>query len=414
MNKKAGYSKFLILWSGDLISQIGGGLTSFGLGVYIFNRTGSAMQMALVTLLGFLPTLILSVPAGVLADMYDRRVLMMLGDGLSAIGVLYILVLMMKGDVSVFQICIGVLISSVFSSLLEPSYRATVTDMLTEEEFTKASGLVSLAGSARYLVSPIIAGLLLGAFDIKILLAADICTFFITLFTTAFVKRSIVSSVVSERQGFFSYLSEGWRSVYSRKGVFLLMITASLISMFIGVIQVLSEPVVLSFTDARMLGVTETVCAMGMLVTSLITGIAGIKKGHSRVLSYSLMLAGVFMIIFSLTENIAVICISGFLFFAMLPPANSCLDYLARTNIPSDLQGRVWGFIGLISQLGYIPSYALSGFFADRLGKVFDIGVGRGAAKVIAVSGVLLIVSSFCFLFSKKIRALENGSEYEI
>ena len=68
MKPKPNYSKFLILWSGDLISQIGGGLTSFGLGVYIFNRTGSASQMALVTLLGFLPTLILSVPAGVLAD----------------------------------------------------------------------------------------------------------------------------------------------------------------------------------------------------------------------------------------------------------------------------------------------------------------------------------------------------------
>ena len=39
-----------------MISQVGGGLTSFGLGVYIFNRTGSAAQMALVTLLGFLPT----------------------------------------------------------------------------------------------------------------------------------------------------------------------------------------------------------------------------------------------------------------------------------------------------------------------------------------------------------------------
>ena len=167
MNKESGYFKFLILWSGDLISQIGGGLTSFGLGVYIFNRTGSAAQMALVTLLGFLPTLILSVPAGVLADMYDRRVLMMIGDGCSALGILYILFMMFVGDISLMQICTGVLISSVFSSLLEPAYRATVTDILSGEEFTKASGLISLSGSARYLLSPIIAGLLLGKYDIK-------------------------------------------------------------------------------------------------------------------------------------------------------------------------------------------------------------------------------------------------------
>lgn len=58
------------------MSSIGGGLTSFGLGVYVFEQTGSAASMALVTLLTFLPTLLLSVPAGVLADHYDRRLLM--------------------------------------------------------------------------------------------------------------------------------------------------------------------------------------------------------------------------------------------------------------------------------------------------------------------------------------------------
>ena len=40
------FRKFLLLWSGELISSVGGGLTSFGLGVYIFNRTGSAAAMA--------------------------------------------------------------------------------------------------------------------------------------------------------------------------------------------------------------------------------------------------------------------------------------------------------------------------------------------------------------------------------
>lgn len=85
------FGKFLLLWSGELISSVGGGLTSFGLGVYVFNETGSAASMAIVSLLAFLPTLLLSVPAGVLADRHDRRLLMMLGDGLSGLGILYIL-----------------------------------------------------------------------------------------------------------------------------------------------------------------------------------------------------------------------------------------------------------------------------------------------------------------------------------
>lgn len=408
---KKGYSKFLILWIGNLISQIGGGLTAFGLGVYVFQKTGSAATMAIVTLLGFLPTLLLSVPAGVLADMFDRRILMMTGDGLSAIGVLYILICMMNGECAVWQICLGVFVSSVFSSLLEPAYRSTITDLLTKEEFTKASGLVSLAGSARYLISPVIAGLLLAAYEIKLLLVIDICTFFVTIIATAVVKRGLSDSRGDKRPGFMESLKEGWRAVYTRKGVLQLIIISSCMSIFLGVIQVLCEPMVLSFADSKTLGFAETVCALGMLVTALIIGVIGIKKSHASVLGLSLAMAGVFMICFSLKENIYMICLFGFMFFAMLPIANSSLDYLARTNIPDALQGRAWGFIGFLSQLGYIPAYGLSGVFADRSAHIMNISVGRGSAFVISIAGVMLIITSLISLFSKKIKNLETGEE---
>ena len=408
---KKGYSKFLILWIGNLISQIGGGLTAFGLGVYVFQKTGSAATMAIVTLLGFIPTLILSVPAGVLADMFDRRILMMTGDGLSAIGVLYILICMMNGECAVWQICLGVFVSSVFSSLLEPSYRSTITDLLTKEEFTKASGLVSLAGSARYLISPVIAGLLLAVYEIKLLLVIDICTFFVTIIATAVVKRGLSDSRVDTSPGFMASLKEGWRAVYTRKGVLQLIIISSCMSIFLGVIQVLCEPMILSFADSKTLGFAETVCALGMLVTALIIGAIGIKKSHASVLGLSLAMAGVFMICFSLKENIYMICLFGFMFFAMLPIANSSLDYLARTNIPDALQGRAWGFIGFLSQLGYIPAYALSGVFADRSAHIMNISVGRGSAFVISIAGVMLIITSLISLFSKKIKNLETGEE---
>ena len=112
--------------------------------------------------------------SGELADRYDRRLLMVLGDSLSAVGLVFILICMLRGEAQLWQICVGVTISSVFSSLLEPAYKATVTDLLTEEQYTKASGLVQVAGSAKYLISPLIAGFLLTVSDIKLLLVIDI------------------------------------------------------------------------------------------------------------------------------------------------------------------------------------------------------------------------------------------------
>ena len=337
-----GYKKFLLLWMGELISSIGGGLTSFGLGTYIFYETGSAAGMSFVTLLGFLPTLLLSVPAGVLADRFDRRLLMMIGDGFSGLGILFILICMKSGSATFVQICIGVTVSAIFSSLLEPAYRSTITDILTKEEFSKANGLVSLAGSARYLVSPVIAGFLLTISDISLLLIIDICTFFVTVIATAIVRKGVKTGRSTDRQPFFASMKEGWQAVHGRKGVFLLIMVSSAITMFMGILQILERPMILSFADSEILGIAESVCACGMLAAALILGIFGIKKGYVKVLKISFILAGIFMIGMSLIENIIPICIFGFLFFAMLPIANNCMDYLARTNIPDELQGRAW------------------------------------------------------------------------
>lgn len=359
------FSKFMLLWLGELISTIGSGLTSFGLGVYIFGKTGSAASMALVSLLGFLPTLLLSVPAGVLADRHDRRLLMMIGDGFSALGILYILICIIHGEAQLWQICTGVFISASFSALLEPSYRATVTDLLTKEEYSKASGMVSLAGSARYLVSPVLAGALLTISDIKILLIIDIFTFFPTVIAAVFIKKEIALMQAYKDVSFAESLKIGGKAVTEKRGVLVLIIVSSLITCFMGVFQILAQPLILDFTDSATLGTAETICACVIVVSGIILSAAGIKKGYVKILSVSLFFAGIGMAGFGIWENIFIICIFGFIFFAMLPFANSCLDYLVRTNIADELQGRAWGFIGFISQIGYVVAYALSGAAAD-------------------------------------------------
>ena len=405
---KTNFKKFLLLWSGELISSVGGGLTSFGLGVYVFNQTGSAAGMALVTLFGFLPTFLLGIPAGVLADRYDRRLLMMIGDGFSALGVIYILISMTRGEATLAVICTGVLISAVFSALLEPSYRATITDILTEEEYSKAGGLVSLAGSARYLISPLIAGFLLTISDVKLLLIIDICTFFLTVICVAIVRGSIDAKPAEEQEPFMRSLAEGWHVITQKRGVLVLVIVSSMITMFMGMFQILAEPFILSSYDATTLGVAETICASGMLVTALYLGIRGIKKGFSKKLAMSLMLAGVFIFFFGFSDNIVLICCFGFLFFASLPVANNCLDYLVRTNIPAEVQGRAWGLVGFISQMGYVVAYGLSGVCADATGRLTGAGVGHGSALVIMFAGVLLLIVAGGMFPMKSIHALEG------
>lgn len=333
---------------------------------------------------------------------------MMIGDGFSALGIIYILVCMMMGEASLGQICLGVFVSATFSALLEPAFRATITDLLTKEEYSKASGLVSLAGSARYLFSPILAGFLLGLKDVKLLLIIDIATFFLTVISAALVRKSIAAPADTKQDPFFVSMKAGWDAVHGNKGVFGLVMLSSAVTLFMGMIQILAEPMILAFKDARTLGIAETICACGMLVSGLVLGIMGIKRNHFRVLVMSFILAGFCMIGFGLFENMIPICIFGFGFFASLPFANNCLDYLVRTNIDDKVQGRAWGMIGFLSQIGYVIAYAISGIAADGLGEITRSGVGRGSAMVVMMAGISLILIAVICSFSSSLRHLEG------
>ncbi len=174
-------------------------------------------------------------------------------------------------------------------------------------------------------------------------------------------------------------------------------------------IQILSEPMILSFTDSKTLGIGETVCAVGMLVSGILLGVKGIKEKYVLTLCVSLAAAGGAMIGFGGWENIYIICAFGFLFFFMLPLANNCLDYLVRTNIDADKQGRAWGLISFLSQIGYVVAYGTVGMLADRIAVMRHTSVGRGAAQVIMVSGVLLMASAAALYNFKTVRSLEEN-----
>jgi len=421
------FRRFLMLWSGDVIASVGSGLTAFALGVYVFNLTGNATDVALVTLFAFLPSVLLSPVAGVLADRFDRRLMMILGDGLSAIGLAYILLCVMSGHIEMWQIYLGVGASSLFVALLEPSYKATITDLLTKEEFAKASGLVQLAGSAKFLLSPLIAGFLLTFTGIETILLIDISTLAVTLPVTMLIKRGLANAKRGEnaKQSLWSDFKEGWRAITVNRGVLLVILILSVATFYVGFLQTLFTPMMLSITDAKTLGAVTSVSAIGMLASSLLLGMVTVTKKYVRQLMVGLAFTGLFIAMMGLRPNLWLIGTFGFLFFAALPFINTSADVLVRRNIPDDKQGRAWGLIGILSQFGFIIAYCVSGVLADRVftplmseggalastaGRVLGVGEGRGIGLLLMVSGLLLAVLAVCVGRVRAVRALEEAS----
>ncbi|WP_240463585.1 hypothetical protein [Paenibacillus apiarius] len=215
-------------------------------------------------------------------------------------------------------------------------------------------------------------------------------------------------------------------AISENRGVLVLVIMSSVMTFFLGFIETLSTPMILAFSDSAVIGTLATIVATGMLASSVIVGFLPIKKDYVKILSIALFCEGIFMAVFGLRENIILLCISGFLFFAMMPFANVSLDFLVRTNIDDSVQGRAWSLIGLISQLGFVAAYALAGVLADyvftpllvdggvlaeSVGKIIGTGSGRGTGLLIIIAGILLCVTSVILYNLKSVKKLENRGD---
>ena len=414
---------FYKLWLGELISNIGSGMTAFALSVYIYEKTGSVSYVSLITLLSFMPSIILSPIGGLLADRYDRRLLMIIGDLFSGLGLVYILWSIQAGEKNIVPIFIGITFSSIFTSLLEPSYRATLTDILEEENYAKASGLIQAAGSAKYLISPVVAGIVLSVTDIRVILLLDILTFITTCLMIFLVRKSMNSEKQNYKKDSFKGLLEGLFIIKENKGVYSLVIIMFFVCFFMGFIQILIRPIILAISSVKTAGMMESLCAVGLLIGSLWIGIAGIKKNYSKILAVACFFCGIFMSMTGVNENLAIIGISTFLFFSTLPFMNSCADVLVRVSIPNELQGRIWGLISLITQMGTVAAYIISGVMADyvfepmfnkngllvkNIGMIIGTGKGRGIGFMLILSGMGMLIMAIVIWKNREIREVSE------
>lgn len=349
---------------------------------------------------------------------------MIIGDLGSALGLAFILLMFRTGNHDLWIIYLGVAVSSAFTALQNPAYKSSVTDMTDKSVYSRASGLMQLAESSRFLISPVLAGYLLRYFDIESILMIDIGTFLIAVAAVYGVKKKIANSRTEGREEkFFSGLADGFRYTFSQKKLVWLLSLTSIITFAVGFLQALMGPMILSFTDARMLGLVQSVSATGMIVSSLLIGIFSKTRKQVRLLTISLGIAGFFYALFGTSTSILFIITAGFIFFTMLPFINTSLDVLIRTNVDNRMQGRVWSIVSLVSQFGMIISFATAGFLADKVfnplllpggalastvGRITGTGEGRGIGLMFVLAGILIIATASAIIKNQAVKSLET------
>ena len=254
------------------MSLVGSSLTGFALGVWVYQRSGSVTQFALISLFTALPGIVFSPVAGALVDRWDRRRAMMLSDAGAGACTLAVAVLLLAGRLEVWHIYIAMALSSTFSAFQWPAYSAATTLLVPKEQFGRASGMVQLGEAVAQIASPVLAGVLMGFIGIHGVILIDVATFLFALVTLLAVRVPRPETTAEGKAAKGSLLHEaafGWTYIRARPGLLGLLLFFAATNFATGIVGVLFTPLVLSFTTVDVLGLLMSIGGLGILAGSL-------------------------------------------------------------------------------------------------------------------------------------------------
>jgi MFS transporter, DHA3 family, macrolide efflux protein len=417
---------FLIIWVGQTISIIGSGLTSFALGVWIFQETGRATPFVLTVLFGTLPRVLLSPVAGSLADRKNRRWMMVLSDSGAALVTLLLVFLVTTGRLEIWHIYLGAMISSSFGAFQEPSYTASIAMLVPGKNLPRANGLVQMSQALEILVAPVLAGVLFALIGLRGIFLVDFASFAFATGSLLLVRipQPPINAEESQAPGIWNDAKFGWNYLRHRPGLFWLLIYFAGVNFLMNFAMVLSSPLVLSFSTPQVLGVVQMAVGGGMLVGSLaISAWGGPQRRVFGVFTF-ISLAALGLGLAGLRPSPFLIGAGVGLLAFCIPIGSGISQAIFQSKVAPGVQGRVFAIRIAISRSIMPLAFLLAGPLADHifqplmspggilegtwLGTLLGTGAGRGIGLMFVISSLMLLSVSWLAYSHPRIRLLET------
>jgi MFS family permease len=415
---RPGFAVFVIIWLGQLVSQLGSALTTFALGVWIYLQTGSVSQFAIVFVAGTIPATLVSPFAGALVDRWNRRSVLVACESVLAVNTLVLIWLFSSNRLEFWHTYVAVAVASVVNAFHWPAYSSLVPLLVQRKNFGRANGMIQGAEAMAQLIAPVVGGVLVVAIDIRGVLLIDCASFFFALITLSLVRIPVISSQTGGGDAKWSLVREaayGWSYIVARRGLLALMVFFAFSNFLAGVVEVLAQPLVLSFASPVQLGQVLSIGGSGMLVGSVAMSLwGGPRRRVSGILGFHL-LASLAFIVMGSRPSLVLVTISAFVIFLCMPVINGCNRALMNLKVEPGVQGRVFATSRMITSLTQPLGYVIAGPLADKvfgpllapggplsgsIGLILGTGPGRGIGLLFVIAGTLAVsVTAGAYLY---------------
>ena len=415
---------FYILQLGQFISQFGSKMTSFGLIMWAYEHSGSVLSVSTLMICTLLPSILLSFFAGSFIDCWNKKKLMLIANIIEIILSLITLKLLFSNQLNISYLYLINFILGVVDAFEDPASNVVISLIVPKKYYTKISGIRSFTTAFNTTFTPTVCASLYALLGLKVIIVFDLCSFlfaFTSLLFFVYVPNDVTKSQAN-KESFFSNCKQGFNYIVNRKDIFHLILFMAFVNFIAAIYTCNFTPMILSRngynkSELGMVGIA------GISGSILVTVMKQPKKRVPVIINtmiFSFLFCNSMM---GIGRKYYVWMIAVFAGNCLVPFLTANVEYIMRTKIPLEMQGRVFSARNTLQFFSIPIGYMLGGFLADKifepfmlkpsaLQKLFSyiVGNGKGAGNGLIYIIIALLGFAGCclFKFDKHLKSLDD------
>ena len=389
------YKDYRYLWLGQISHAFSLWMEQIARPVLVLALTGSALHLGMILAARMVPQIILGLWAGVIADMFDRKKVLIISKSGAAIINFVLAGLILSGNVALWHVYSTTMLKGLFMALDQPARQSLIPSIVPEGQVTNAVALNSATMNMMRIGGAAISGLLLAAFGIGWTFMAVAIVFLGAVFFTA--KIQVPSNAVTTKRnlrGASESLKEGFKFAWNSPSIRPIIILAAVFFAFgmsyMQVFAPLFAKQVMEIGD-KGFGFLMSTTGAGALVGALTLATINPQKRRGLALMFVMTTFGFMLILFSISTFGAPIPIS-FAIIALIgmfqTPYHALQNAILLDSAPEDMRGRIMALVSL-DRVVIMGGGTLAGFLAE----VFGAQIAQIIFGSMCIIGVLFLGS---------------------
>jgi len=376
------WTKNIILFLvSQTISLFGSSLVQYAIMWYITLKTQSGIMMTISIICGFLPTFFISPFAGVWADRYNRKILIILSDSMIAIATLVLAILFLMGYNALWLLFVISAIRALGSGIQTPAIGAILPQLVPEDKLIKVNSINGTVQSLVFLASPMLSGALLSMASIEVILFIDVITAIIGVSTLLLFVKVPDHSKVSEKQStsYLSDFSKGLEYIKSHAYVKKFFFFCAFF-FFLATPVAFLTPLLVTRSygiEVWKLIANEITFSVGMIIGGIVMSVWGGFKNKVYTMTLSSIVMGICTFALGVIPVFWIYLFFMVVFGIAMPMFNTPSTVLLQEKVDENYIGRVFGVYGMISSAVMPLGMLIFGPLSDII-KIEWLLVGTG------------------------------------